>query len=100
MRQARVCPPEAVVKVGDTRPDIAAGLNAGVWSIGVAKTGNEVGLNEKELNALPADVMTRKLAVARDTLAKEGAHYVLDTIADLRVALDDIERRLRAGERP
>jgi len=34
-----IYPPEAVVKVGDTKPDIGEGLNAGVWTVGLAKTG-------------------------------------------------------------
>jgi phosphonoacetaldehyde hydrolase len=38
-----VYPPEAVVKVDDTKPGIDEGLNAGTWTIGLAKTGNEVG---------------------------------------------------------
>jgi phosphonoacetaldehyde hydrolase len=29
-----------------------------------------------------------------------GAHYVVDTIADLIPCLDDIERRLKQGEQP
>ncbi|HCD61021.1 MAG TPA: phosphonoacetaldehyde hydrolase, partial [Acinetobacter nosocomialis] len=29
-----------------------------------------------------------------------GAHYVIDSVADLPNVLDDIERRLGQGERP
>src|SRR5207249_702218 len=42
-------PMEAMVKVGDTLPDIEEGLNAGMWTIGLAKTGNEMGLTESEI---------------------------------------------------
>jgi phosphonoacetaldehyde hydrolase len=51
-----VYPAETVVKVGDTQPDIYEGLNAGMWTISLAKTGNELGLSEKETEALSADV--------------------------------------------
>ena len=33
-------------------------------------------------------------------LRQSGAHYVVDTIADLLPCIDDIEARLRRGERP
>ena len=32
------------VKIGDTPSDIAEGLNAGMWTIGITATGNEIGL--------------------------------------------------------
>ena len=100
MRQARIFPPEAVVKVGDTKPDISEGINAGTWAIGLAKTGNEVGLNEKEIAALPKDVLARKVAKAADALAKMGAHYVVDEISQVVPLIDDIEKRLKWGDRP
>ena len=95
-----VCPPAAVVKVGDTLPDIGEGLNAGVWTVGLAKTGNEVGLNLEEIEALTAEELAEKLTRARTRLAQAGAHYVVDTIAEVPAIIEDIERRLKAGERP
>jgi phosphonoacetaldehyde hydrolase len=95
-----VFPPEAVVKVDDTKPGIGEGLNAATWTIGLAKTGNEVGLNLGEIQALEADVLEQKLAAARDGLAKSGAHYVVDGITDILPVIDDINARLSRGERP
>jgi phosphonoacetaldehyde hydrolase len=95
-----IYPPEAVVKVGDTKPDIGEGLNAGVWTVGLAKTGNEMGLNREEIEALDAETRERKLAQAREGLARSGAHYVVDTIADLLPVIDDVDARLARGERP
>jgi phosphonoacetaldehyde hydrolase len=100
MQQARVFPHEAVVKIDDTKPGIAEGLNAGTWTIGLAKTGNEVGLNEKELAALPAEEVKRKIERAADGLAKSGAHYVVESIADVPPIIDEIEQRLKMGDRP
>ncbi len=100
MQQARVFPPEAVVKVDDTRPGISEGLNAGTWTIGVAKTGNEVGLNQQELAALPAEEVIRKVEQAADGLAKAGAHYVIESIAALPAIISEIEQRLKMGDRP
>ena len=100
MQQARVFPPAAVVKVDDTKPGIAEGLNAGTWTIGLSRTGNEVGLNERELAALPEEEVQRRVARAADGLAAVGAHYVVESIADVPAIIDEIELRLKMGDRP
>jgi phosphonoacetaldehyde hydrolase len=95
-----VYPMEAVVKVGDTLPDIEEGLNAGMWTVGLAKTGNELGLNEQEIRRLPAEVLQARLAVAYQRMRQAGAHYVVDGVGDVPALLDDIQARLARGERP
>jgi hypothetical protein len=80
--QLRIFPMEAIVKVGDTLPDIEEGLNAGMWTIGLAKTGNEVGLNEAEIAKLPADVLENQTGGGLSTHAPDRrALYVVDGIA-------------------
>jgi len=71
-------PMHTMVKVGDTVSDIEEGHNAGMWTIGVVKTGNMMGSSEP--------------------LRRAGAHYVIDSVGDLD--LDPIEQRLARGERP
>jgi phosphonoacetaldehyde hydrolase len=93
-------PLEAYVKIGDTLPDIEEGLNAGMWTIGLAKTGNEMGLTEKEINALEPAVREAKLARAYKRMHQTGAHYVVDGIWDVMPILDQISARLADGERP
>ena len=93
-------PVEACVKIGDTVPDVAEGLNAGMWVIGLALTGNEVGLNEQEVEALEPGDRQRRLDRAREKLAMAGAHYVVDGIWDVPPLVDEINRRLSAGEKP
>ncbi|MCP5520018.1 MAG: phosphonoacetaldehyde hydrolase [Verrucomicrobiales bacterium] len=93
-------PMEALVKVDDTLPGIEEGLNAGMWSVGLARTGNEIGLNDQEINALAPEDYQRRIGRARRRMAQVGAHYVIDGIADLVPVLDDINNRLAAGERP
>ena len=100
MQQLRIFPPEAVTKVDDTKPGIEEGLNAGVWTIGLSKTGNEVGLNEEELAALPEEIVRRKVAKAEEGLLKTGAHYVVESISDVPEVVLKIEERLSRGERP
>lgn len=96
----QIYPMEAIVKVGDTLPDIAEGLNAGMWTIGLAKTGNEMGLTVKEIEELDPQIREQKLDRAYTRMAQAGAHYVVDSISDILPILDDINERLRRGERP
>ncbi len=99
-RNLRVYPLEACVKVDDTLPGIEEGLNAGMWTIGLTKTGNEIGLTEKEIAALPAEDYERRIERAYQRMWHCGAHYVVDGIVELMPCLDDIEARLGRGERP
>lgn len=81
----------AVVKVDDTVAGIVAGRNAGVWTIGVAATGNLVGLPEDELAALAPDHREARIERARNVLADAGAHLVIDHLRELPDALQRIE---------
>jgi phosphonoacetaldehyde hydrolase len=90
----------ACVKVDDTIPGVEEGLNAGMWSVGLAVSGNEVGLSLADWQALPAAEQKVKRERAYRRMLQSGAHYVVDTIADLLPCIDDIEARLRRGERP
>ncbi len=93
-------PPAAAIKVGDTPVDIEEGLNAGAWSVGVAASSNDVGLSAAELGALPERERQQRVAHASHLLRRAGAHYVIDTVADLLQVVDEIDRRLAAGDRP
>jgi phosphonoacetaldehyde hydrolase len=79
---------------------IGEGLNAGCWTVGVAVSGNAFGLNPAETAALtPAEFAKMRDAAYAD-LRRTGAHYVIDSVADMDAVLDDIEGRLARGERP
>ena len=88
----------ACVKVDDTVPGVEEGLNAGMWTIGLAISGNEVGLQRHEWEALPHQEQQAKRERAYRRLHQSGAHYVVDTIADVMPCLDDIQTRLHRGE--
>jgi phosphonoacetaldehyde hydrolase len=92
-----IYPLAAMAKIGDTPADIHEGLNAGVWSIGVAGTGNMVGLSREDFQALsPAEKQSR-LVAARAELQDAGAHYVIDTLLEASAVLDDIDLRLKTA---
>jgi phosphonoacetaldehyde hydrolase len=93
-------PPAAVVKVGDTVPDIGEGLAAGAWSVGVSRSSSEVGCTEEEWDALPCAERAQRLAACRDKLLAAGAHAVVETLAELPAVLNDLDARLGRGEKP
>lgn len=81
------------VKVDDTVAGIEEGLRAGMWTVGVVMTGNELGCTEADLAAMdPAD-RARARAAGYAHLGAAGAHMVIDGITDLPRALDWIERQ-------
>jgi phosphonoacetaldehyde hydrolase len=95
-----VSPVEACVKIDDTCPGVEEGLNAGMWTIGLSVSGNEVGLSLKAWKKLPKTEQARLRGGAAARLRQAGAHYVVDSIADIMPCIDDIEARLARGEKP
>ncbi|HYH38186.1 MAG TPA: phosphonoacetaldehyde hydrolase [Azospirillum sp.] len=96
----QISPVQACVKIGDTVVDVEEGLNAGMWTIALTDTGNEVGLPLSEWRALPDERRAALRAPAADKLARAGAHYVVPSLADALPLLDVIEARLARGETP
>jgi phosphonoacetaldehyde hydrolase len=99
-RRLAVYPMEAVVKVDDTTVGVEEGLNAGMWTVGVAKSGNLVGMSQQEFTRLSAPEQQTRLTTAYHKLYAAGAHAVIDTVADLPAALDGISQRLAEGVVP
>lgn len=95
-----VWPARACIKVDDAPVGIIEGREAGAWTIGVAASGNGVGLDHDELAQCPADERARRVAAAAATLRTAGADYVVDSVADLWPAIEAIAARIAAGERP
>jgi phosphonoacetaldehyde hydrolase len=90
----------AAVKIGDTASDIEEARNAGMWAVGVAATGNEIGMSAADFAALPEHERRRRITRAREKLKAAGAHFVVDGVAVIEPVLVEIGRRLEAGERP
>lgn len=94
-----VWPASACVKIDDAAVGIGEGKAAGAWTVGLAASGNGVGLDYDALIALPAEERTRRVTAAGDALRAAGADYVIDSVADLWPVLEDIATRIEAGER-
>jgi phosphonoacetaldehyde hydrolase len=90
MEALDVYPPAAVLKVGDTVPDIGEGLQAGACSVGVVRSSSEVGCTEEELAALPVAAREAKFAAAREKLLAAGAHWVIAGIEEVPRLVADL----------
>lgn len=99
-RRMAVYPLWAIVKVDDTPVGIEAGRNAGCWTIGVTRTGNCVGLSRDEWAALSAEEQQRRLASAEDKLRAAGAHAIVESVIDIRPALEHFSQQLASGQFP
>ena len=100
MEAVGVYPPAAVVKVGDTVVDIADGLNAGVWSVGVLDSSSEMGLTEDEFAALDGVERSRRREVVASRVQQAGAHAVVRTVAQIPALVDHFNALLAAGQNP
>ncbi len=91
---------QACIKIDDTVPGVEEGLNAGMWTIGLAVSGNEVGMTLEEWQALSEAEQAEKRSRAYRRMLQGGAHYVVDTIAEVLPCIDEIQARIARGERP
>jgi phosphonoacetaldehyde hydrolase len=82
-----VWPLSRVVKVDDAEAGVAEGRAAGCFTIGLAASGNGVGLSEAALAALPPQEREGRLSQVRASMLAAGADVVIDTVADLLPAL-------------
>ncbi|HEX3918745.1 MAG TPA: phosphonoacetaldehyde hydrolase [Caulobacteraceae bacterium] len=88
------------VKVDDAEVGIGEGRAAGAWTVGLAASGNGVGLSHAEYLALADGERRRRVDAAAASLRAAGADYVIDSVADMGPVLDAIAARISAGERP
>jgi phosphonoacetaldehyde hydrolase len=91
-------PPSACVKIGDTVVDIEEGRNAGMWTIGLTRTGNLVGLDQQQWEQLSQASKKNRLRNAQNILRRAGADYVAEDLASCNQALAKIEKRLKNGK--
>jgi phosphonoacetaldehyde hydrolase len=78
-----IYPMARCLKIGDTPADIAEGLNAGMVSLAVSESGNEVGLSLTALEALGVDARRSLVRVAEQRLRAAGARAVLRSVEEL-----------------
>jgi len=89
-----------MVKIGDTIADIEEGLNAGMWVIGITKTGNEMGLGKEELLNTDPKLIEEKEALITEKFINAGAHYVASSVADCYEIIEEINHRIKINDIP
>lgn len=85
-----VWPARACVTVDDAPVGIQAGREAGMWTVGLAGSGNELGLDAESYFALSTTERRAKLSKAAEAFVAAGADVVIATVADLPSALSII----------
>ncbi|KAB0494537.1 phosphatase [Pseudomonas vancouverensis] len=79
---------------------LQSGLNAGLWTIGLASCGSLCGLSPEEWQALTQQEREIKRGKATLQLFNLGVHSVIDHLGDLDTCLADISLRRLKGEKP
>lgn len=79
---------------------LQAGLNAGLWTIGLASCGSLCGLAPNEWQALTQQEREFKRGKATMQLFGLGVHSVIDHLGELNTCLADISLRRLKGEKP
>lgn len=88
------------VVVDDSPTGLISGRAAGMWAVGIAASGNEIGLSLEEWTALPDAEKEIRRAAATQALRAAGAHLVIDTIAELPAVIAEINAKLADGVMP
>ncbi|KAE9658475.1 HAD family phosphatase [Pseudomonas sp. PB105] len=79
---------------------LQSGLNAGLWTIGLASCGSLCGLPPAQWQALSEPERERKRGKATVALYGLGVHSVIDHLGELGTCLADISLRQLKGEKP
>lgn len=96
-----ISPIQSVVKVDDTVSGVGEALNAGCWGVGVSRYSNYMDMDTPDADkALSEAELNRRHEHTKELLRRAGAHYVIDSIADIERVIDDINARLARGEKP
>ncbi|PZQ40695.1 MAG: phosphonoacetaldehyde hydrolase, partial [Phenylobacterium zucineum] len=93
-------PARACVKVDDAVVGISEGLEVGAWTVGLSASGNGVGLSFDDLAQLPEAERVARVEASAQALRGAGAHYVVESVAELGPVLAEIAARIERGERP
>lgn len=92
-KRLNVYPLRRIIKVDDTTVGIEAGVNAGTWTVGVTRTGNLIGMSERELSATAPEIRQRLLNEAAEKMKLAGADFVIESVAELPAIVTAINQR-------
>jgi phosphonoacetaldehyde hydrolase len=92
-----VYPLNQMVKIGDTVADIQEGINAGMWTIGLTKSGNELGLSLADTGKADPVWLKGKITLAGRKLLDAGADFVAEGVWDCLPVLEEINLQIESG---
>lgn len=95
-----IFPMQSMVKIGDTIADLEEGLNAGMWTICLTLSGNEIGMSQNEIESSDAAEIKQKVNAAKIRFMNAGAHFTAEGIWDCIPIIDLINDKLKYGNRP
>ena len=96
-----ITPIHSVIKVDDTVSGVGEAVNAGCWGVGVVRYSNYMNVDTAdEGKNLSEDEIAKRCAETRDILQRAGAHYVIDSLANIEPIIEDVNQRLSRGEKP
>lgn len=96
-----ITPIHSVIKVDDTVSGVGEAVNAGCWGVGVVRYSNYMNVDTAdEGENLSEDEIAKRCAETRDILQRAGAHYVIDSLANIEPIIEDVNQRLSRGEKP
>jgi len=78
-----VYPMKSIIKIGDTIADIDEGINAGMWSVGVVTSSNEMGMTEEEIRHMEPKELENRKQMVRNSFLEAGADYVIDNLSEI-----------------
>jgi phosphonoacetaldehyde hydrolase len=100
MEALRLSAPWKVIKVGDTAADIQEGINAGVWSVGVAVGSSQLGLSYTEFNNLSEMGQFKAIKHTEQRFLDYGADFTIKTMSELPQLIEKIDKLIEQGYRP
>lgn len=100
MAELSAWPAGRCIAVDDAPVGIVAGRNAGLWTIGLAGSGNGVGMTYDDFTGLPADERMARMTPVIGEFEAAGADFVIESVADLCLAVGAIENALAKGQMP
>jgi phosphonoacetaldehyde hydrolase len=92
-----VYPLSQMVKIGDTIADIQEGINAGMWTIGLTKSGNELGLTLAETEKADPIWLAEKIILAGRKMINNGADFVAEGVWDCWSILEEIDEQIESN---
>lgn len=99
--QLGVYPISSVIKVDDTIEGVNEGLNAGCWSVGVYGNSNYTNIESiKQWDNMTKNQKEEKIDKSIYQLMNSKAHYVIKSIKHLPDIIEDINKRLKMGDKP